>query len=279
MVVRHILQVETDRRTKLCEVPWQGWSVSTGSVVYSTWKPGPWFVAHFKRRSRICKVDQPKEEPLMKHALTGRPCLFDTLWYPELMSMSTESLDNNGFGVETIQICATQIYSEKLSLSTEEASWYTTSDNWCYWFMWQKMGLSMRKQWPVPWVQKHEWNKTSCMKSHYSELPFCSTKVWNPSLSLDLTSSEFFCSLKVSTGGRKLDPKKLSLYGRERRSQTVHWRYHTQYGRGCCGCTPNLGWEVIFDSTWWHSSTQIPIYQIFSLSQPLGQSHNQNWVR
>jgi hypothetical protein len=91
-----------------------------------------------------------KEEPLMKHARTGRPCPFDALWYDELISMATESLDIMGFGPETIQICATQIYSEKLSLPAQEASFYTPSDTWCYWFMRQKMGLSLRKQYTSP---------------------------------------------------------------------------------------------------------------------------------
>ena len=64
--------------------------------------------------------------------------------------MAGESLDSMGFGPETIAICATQIYSEKLSLPVEEASFYTPSDTWCYWFMRQKMGLSLRKQCTSP---------------------------------------------------------------------------------------------------------------------------------
>ena len=81
------------------------------------------------------KSTNPKEELFMKYAHTGRPCPFETLWYDELISMSTESLDSMAFGPETIQICATQIYSEKLSLPAEEVSFYTPSDTWCYWFM------------------------------------------------------------------------------------------------------------------------------------------------
>ena len=64
--------------------------------------------------------------------------------------MAGESLDSMGFDPETIAICATQIFSEKLSLSAEEASCYTPSDTWCYWFMRQKMGLIMRKQCTSP---------------------------------------------------------------------------------------------------------------------------------
>ena len=64
--------------------------------------------------------------------------------------MAEESLDSMGFGPETIPICATQIFSQKLSLPTEEASFYTPSDRWCYWFIRQKMGLRMRKQCTSP---------------------------------------------------------------------------------------------------------------------------------
>ncbi len=80
----------------------------------------------------------------MKDGRTGWQHKFQPLWYPQLMSMAGESLDSMGFGPETIVICATQIYSEKLSLPAEQASFYTSSDTWCYWFMWQKMGLRLR---------------------------------------------------------------------------------------------------------------------------------------
>ncbi len=52
-------------------------------------------------------------KPLMSHARNGVPCKFDPLWYPELIRMTEESLDIIGFGPKTIQVCATQIYSEK----------------------------------------------------------------------------------------------------------------------------------------------------------------------
>jgi hypothetical protein len=96
------------------------------------------------------KSTNPKEQPLMKHARTGRQHNFDPLWYPQLICIVEESLDSMGFGPETIAICATQIYSEKLSLPAAEASFYTPSDTWCYWFMRQKMGLSLRKQCTSP---------------------------------------------------------------------------------------------------------------------------------
>jgi hypothetical protein len=83
--------------------------------------------------------------PTRHITVTGRQHNFDPLWYPQLISMAEESLDSMGFDLETIAICATQIFSEKLSLPAEEASFYTPSDTWCYWFMRQKMGLSMRK--------------------------------------------------------------------------------------------------------------------------------------
>ncbi len=43
------------------------------------------------------KSMNPKEEPFMKYVHTGRPCPFEALWYDELISMSTESLDSMGF--------------------------------------------------------------------------------------------------------------------------------------------------------------------------------------
>ena len=103
-----------------------------------------------KEDREFAKSTNPKEEPFMKDARTGRQHNFDPLWYPQLISMAEESLDSMGFGPETIAICATQIFSEKLSLPAEEASFYTPSDRWCYWFMRQKMGLSMRKQCTSP---------------------------------------------------------------------------------------------------------------------------------
>ena len=57
----------------------------------------------------------------MTHARNGSPFKFDPLWYPEGISMAGESLDSIGFGPETIQVCSTQIYSEKLSLTPEDA--------------------------------------------------------------------------------------------------------------------------------------------------------------
>ena len=52
-------------------------------------------------------------KPLMSHARNGVPSKFDPLWYPELIRMTEESLDIIGFGPKTIQVCDTQIYSEK----------------------------------------------------------------------------------------------------------------------------------------------------------------------
>jgi hypothetical protein len=98
-----------------------------------------------KADREFSKLTNPKEQPLMKHARTGRQHKFDPLWYPQLISMAEESLDSMAFCPETIAICATQIFSEKLLLPVEEASFYTPSDTWCYWFMRQQMGLNLRK--------------------------------------------------------------------------------------------------------------------------------------
>jgi len=86
----------------------------------------------------------------MKDAWTGRHHNLDPLWYPQLISMAEESLESMGFVPETIVICSTQFFSEKMSLPVEEASFYTPSDTWCYWFMRQKMGLRMRNQYTSP---------------------------------------------------------------------------------------------------------------------------------
>ena len=86
----------------------------------------------------------------MTHARNGSPGKFDPLWYYELISMAGESLYIIGIDLETIQVCDTQIYSEKLSLTPQDASYYTPSDTWCYWFMRQKMGLCLRKQCTIP---------------------------------------------------------------------------------------------------------------------------------
>ena len=51
-----------------------------------------------------------KEEPLMTHSRNGSPWKFDPLWYPELINMAGAFLDRIVFGVETIQVCGTQIY-------------------------------------------------------------------------------------------------------------------------------------------------------------------------
>ena len=99
---------------------------------------------NLKEERAFTRSTNPQEEPLLTHARNGSPCKFDPLWYPELITMTEESLDSIGFGPETIQVCATQIYTEKLSLTPEDASCYTPSDRWCYWFMRQKMGLSLR---------------------------------------------------------------------------------------------------------------------------------------
>ena len=105
---------------------------------------------NLKEEHAFTRSTNPQEEPLLTHARNGSPCKFDPLWYPELITMTEESLDSIGFGPETIQVCATQIYTEKLSLTPEDASCYTPSDRWCYWFMRQKMGLSLRKQCTTP---------------------------------------------------------------------------------------------------------------------------------
>ena len=105
---------------------------------------------YLKEERVFTRSTNVKEEPLLTHARNGTSYKFDPLWYVELINMAGASLDSIGFGVETIQVCVTQIYSEKLSLPREEASYYTPSDTWCYWFMRQKMGLSLRKQCTVP---------------------------------------------------------------------------------------------------------------------------------
>jgi hypothetical protein len=113
-------------------------------------RPSLGLLRTIKEDREFAKSTNPKQEPIMKDARTGRQHKFDPLWYPQLISMAGESLDSMVFGPETIVICATQIYSERLSLPVEEASFYTPSDMWCYWFMRQKMGLSLRKQCTSP---------------------------------------------------------------------------------------------------------------------------------
>jgi hypothetical protein len=61
-----------------------------------------------------------QEEPLLTHVRNGSPCKFDPLWYPELITLTEESLDRIDFGPETIQVCVTQIYAEKLSMTPED---------------------------------------------------------------------------------------------------------------------------------------------------------------
>ncbi len=98
-----------------------------------------------KEDREFAKSTNPKEQPLMKHVRPGRQYNFDPLWYPQLISMTEESLDSMVFDPETIAVCATQIFSEKLWLPAEESSFNTSSDTWCYWFMRQQMGWSLRK--------------------------------------------------------------------------------------------------------------------------------------
>ena len=75
----------------------------------------------------------------------GCPFLFSPEWYPELMNMCNDSLDLLGFGPELVLAFATSIYGRKMELSHEEASMYTPSIQWAYWFMRTKLSLRLRK--------------------------------------------------------------------------------------------------------------------------------------
>jgi len=82
-------------------------------------RPSLGLLRTIKEDREFAKSTNPKQEPIMKDARTGRQHKFDPLWYPQLISMARESLDSMGFGPETIAICATQIYSEKFSLQRQ----------------------------------------------------------------------------------------------------------------------------------------------------------------
>ena len=55
-----------------------------------------------KEDHEFAQSSDPKEGPLMKHTYTDRHHKFDPLWYPQLISMTEESLDSMGFGPNTI---------------------------------------------------------------------------------------------------------------------------------------------------------------------------------
>ena len=61
------------------------------------------------------------------------------------MKMCNDSLDLLGFGPELVLAFATSIYGRKMELSHEEASMYTPSIQWAYWFMRTKLSLRLRK--------------------------------------------------------------------------------------------------------------------------------------
>jgi len=85
-----------------------------------------------------------KTEPVLTDK-NGCPFLFSPEWYPELMKMCNDSLDLLGFGPELVLAFATSIYGRKMELSHEEASMYTPSIQWAYWFMRTKLSLRLRK--------------------------------------------------------------------------------------------------------------------------------------
>ena len=77
------------------------------------------------------------------------------------MKMCNDSLDLLGFGPELVLAFATSIYGRKMELSHEEASMYTPSIQWAYWFMRTKLSLRLRKivGAPVPPEVSQIWKK------------------------------------------------------------------------------------------------------------------------
>ena len=76
-------------------------------------------------------------------ALTSISPLYDRVQVPRIEAACTALLMTTGFGIATVQACATELYARHLGVSLSEA--FVPSSRWCYDFLRNIMHLSRRR--------------------------------------------------------------------------------------------------------------------------------------
>ena len=84
--VRHILQVEGERRKNYVKSPDKDEQLLQEEHPIRHESQVHGLLRTLKEDRAFAKSTNPREEPLMKHAHSGRQHKFDPLWYPELIA-------------------------------------------------------------------------------------------------------------------------------------------------------------------------------------------------